>query len=443
MFLLMSLTPLASTMIAVAIPSISEQLELPAATVTHWLVLSYLLIAVTFNTPAGRIADLIGHKRGLVIGALIFAAGASLGSMVSDLVVLTVARALMAAGGAISGPSTLAIIRNLVSVERRPLAFGLFGTVMGSAAAVGPLVGGPLTVWFGWQAVFLVNLPLIGAGLLLFAVAGKQSKMAVAKAGRGRFDFAGTLLLMLTLGLLFIALRDQSGFRLGLFVLSAIAGAAFLATERIVKEPVLQLRLFARRAFTAGGLLVALQNLAMYSLLFQLPVFFEQNRDATSTQVGLAIASLTVAMFSLSLAGGALMKWIGARVAALTGALLTLAGWWLLHDLAAFGTPAEAIPALLCVGAGIGISTSPCQTAAMNACDSEYAGMAGGVLSTMRYLGGFAGIAILSAVTLADGRGVATVAQHQRMMPIYGVALAACVLLSLLLPGRGPRIARS
>ena len=163
MFLAASLSPLGSTMIAVALPSIGSELGVESGELTQWLVSSYLIVAIAIATmsPGGKLGDRIGHRRSLIIGMTIYGAGSIVGFSLANLPSLAFARIAMAAGGAMSVPATMALLRNLVPPERRARTFGYFGSVMGTAAGIGPLVGGELTALFGWRSVFIANIPVI------------------------------------------------------------------------------------------------------------------------------------------------------------------------------------------------------------------------------------------------------------------------------------------
>jgi len=172
--------------------------------------------------------------------------------------------------------------------------------------------------------------------------------------------------------------------------------------------------------------------MAMYPLLFQLPVFFDGVRGLGARTMGQALLALTLAMMLCSVAGGRLAEQIGARAQALVGSLLALAGLWWFADLSAVRTPLEVMPGMVLLGAGVGMTSPPAQAASMSAVGREHSGMAGGVLSTLRYLGGVAGTTALG-VLLHDP---ASPVSHQRPIFVYAGALVVAAALSLLLPGR-------
>jgi predicted MFS family arabinose efflux permease len=234
------------------------------------------------------------------------------------------------------------------------------------------------------------------------------------------------------LALAIVALRLPGGQAHYLGALGAALLIAFPFVEKRTAAPVIDLKLFKSATFTAGGTIVALQNMAMYPLLFQLPIFFDKVRGLGARSMGQALLALTVAMMAGSIAGGRLSELIGVRVQVLLASLMALCGLWWVHDLAQVMTPREVVPGLILIGAGIGLTSPPSQAAAMSSAPREHAGMAGGVLASMRYLGGVAGTAALGALLIEPGGAEF----HRAPIVVYAAALIASAALSLLLPKR-------
>ena len=436
MFLAASLSPLGSTMIAVALPSISHELGIPGGALTQWLVASYLIVGIAVMSPCGKLGDIIGHRRGLTIGMAIYGVGSSVGFVFATLPSLAFARIAMALGGAMTVPATMALLRDAVPEARRPRTFGYYGAVMGSAAAIGPLVGGELTARFGWRAVFVANIPVILLAFGLIALAGRAGDQSptpplpAAPAKRPRFDIEGSILLGAALTLFVVASRKQDAGAVWAALTGVVLMVAFVFWERRAAEPVLDLRLFLRREFAAGNAVVGLQNLAMYALLFQLPIFFEQIRGLNAGTTGRTIVGMMIAMVLFAPLGGRLAERFGARATVFVGCLTSLIGVCLIANFSRLHVPRDALGGLVLMGAGMGLATSPSQSVAMTSVDRSQAGMAGGVLSTARYLGGVVGISVL-AVLLAANAGIDS---HSRAGSIYIAALALSAVAALMLP---------
>jgi MFS family permease len=301
---------------------------------------------------------------------------------------------------------------------------------MGLAAAIGPLVAGELTQRFGWRAVFAANLPVIAVSFVLVTTARRT--FARALDVRPSFDWPGTALLASGLTLTIAALQATGTLAVGLGAVGVLLLIAFPFRERRAASPVVDFALLKRRAFFGGASIIALQNLAMYPLLFQLPVFFEQARHLGARTMGQALLAMTVAMMLSSIVGGRLSERLGARAQTLIGSLTALAGLWWFADFEAVQVPFDVVPGMVLLGAGVGLTSPPAQAASMSVVGHEQSGMAGGMLSTMRYLGGVAGTTVLG-VLLRDS---ASPAAHQRPLAAYAAAAILAALLSLLLPGR-------
>jgi EmrB/QacA subfamily drug resistance transporter len=411
-----AVVPLNSTMIAVAIPVIGKEISEPAPVLAQWLVTSYLLVNIVVQSPAGKLGDLFGHTRALNVGRSLFAIGSVVGFFSRALPLLVVARVLMAMGGAVIAPAATALLRNGLPKEQRARAFGAFGAVMGLAAAMGPLIGGEIVTRFGWSWLFLINAPLLVLSALL-TYSLPAVPRANASIARPRFDLLGSVLLGAGLSLLVLATRlpGKTAVYAGVGVAFAVL---FVLWERVASDPVVDFGLFKRRIFAAGTLLVMLQNLAMYALLFSLPITLSQAFASTPGQTGRCMLAMTGAMVLCSPLGGRVSERLGPRGAALLGSGMSLTG---MIFLAAFTPtqPLDVIPGLVLLGGGLGMGGPAAQSSAMSDVPAEKSGMAAGISSTARYLGGVAGVALMSALAI----GGDPIAQHQRSAVMFALAL--------------------
>lgn len=385
-----SLAPLGSTMIAVALPAIGADLAIPSASLTQWLATSYLVVSIVLQFPAGRLGDRIGHHRNLTLGLAIYAAGALLGLAFAALPGLAVARIAMAAGSALMMPSAVAEIRLHVEEGRRGRAFGTFGSAMGIAAGIGPLLGGELTEHLGWRALFAA--PLVQVSVAAVLVRTRAVQAPTARTAPSTEDF----------------------------------GLAVAA------------RLLGRRAFAAAATVNALNNLAMYALMYQLPIYFQRVQPGETAKVGRSLVALTAAMVVCAPLGPRLAERIGTRVTTSAGILLALAALARFADLTSLREPTDAVLALAMLGSGIGLAMAPAQAAAMGVVAPAEAGAAAGLFSLCRYVGGMLGIALLGAV-LGEDAEQADPSRHLESMPYYVAALATSLLVAQLLPGSRAR----
>ena len=421
-----ALVPLNSTMLAVALPGIGDDIGVPAAALTQWLVTGYLLVAIMLQSPAGKLADSIGHRRALTLGQAVFAAGAILGYFSPGLTGLVMARALLAAGGAVMVPSAMATLRTRLPPARRGKAFGAFGAVMGLAAAIGPVIGGELSAHFGWRALFSANAPPIVLAALLGL--GRATHHAPRKPFRA--DLVGSILLALGLAVRVSASRAKTN-RLALIAAGVVALAAFVVWERRVADPVVDLSLFRRSVFTASTAIISLQNLAMYALLMALPIVLTRAFHVGSAQVGRTLVAMTLAMVVASLSGGYVAERIGARTTAAIGASLAVLGM-LAAATAPLTSPRDLLLPLSLLGFGLGLTTPPSQAAGLDAVPAQRSGMAAGISSTMRYLGGVVGVAIVSGL-LATGDPLA---RYRVAASIFTGVLIVALCATFMLPAR-------
>ena len=375
------LTPLNSTMIAVALPAMRTSFNVAAAVVTAWVVTGYLVAVMSLQIPAGTLSDRIGYGRALDLGRWLFLAGTAVGVIAPALAFVVLGRFLMAAGGALMVPTAMALIRVAVPPERRPSAFGAMGAVMGTAAALGPAVGGFLTAQFGWRSLFLVNVPLVAASWLL------QPRNTTQDRG----------------------------------------------TEQ-ARKSLIDLTFLRIPVYAAAAAVIALQNLAMYALLFQIPFLYAATGDTGESRLGLVMMAMTATMAAWSPLGGRIAERVGVRRVIVTGGWCGAAGIALLTQLSAAATLRGLSWRLLLVGFALGLSTGPAQASAMSAVDQRQSAMAAALLAMLRYAGGIAGTAILS-VTL--GRSGGSPAGHRLALWCFAASFAASALCALVLPSGG------
>ncbi len=376
MALAAALAPLNSTMISVALPAIGKTFATSESVLTQALVTSYLLTSIVMQAPGGKLGDVFGHRRALVLGQVAFFAGAALAIASPSTLVLAAARVIMATGGAFIVPAATALLRTELPAARRGRAFGAFGATMALAASVGPIVGGTIAGAFGWRAMFAVTLLLVPATYVLARTpmddGAPVTRPSITPSARTppwermrAFDWQGTLLLAATL-LTFVlgaGKRGGGGASPLLVVLSVVLFAAFIAVEKRVAQPVVTLSLFTRPAFVAGAAVIALHNFAMYALLFELPTVMGMVHGASASRTGPMLAALTVPMVVASPIAGRLADAWGARLTLLVGTLVALAGM-----LGLMASPLALRPPLLAslaaLGFGFGLSTPPAQAPA-------------------------------------------------------------------------------
>jgi MFS family permease len=428
------LVPLGSTMIAVALPSIGAEFSRSPSELTQWLVNSYLLINIIALGPGGKLGDHWGYRRTLRLGQWLFGAGCLLPIVFHVFEALVASRVLMALGGAMMVPTVMAVFKITVPPEKRHRVFGYFGGLMGFAAALGPSLGGLLVHQFGWGAIFLMNLPPLALSVYFSADFFKGGLHEVPPVDF-RFDWLGTALLTASLLLLVIGLKDRSL----LFVPGLVLMGVFVWWQSKSAQPLIDLKLFADRSFSAGCAIIALLNLSMYALLFQLPYLLKLLYQWGPEQSGHYMTTFMVSMMAASLVGGRVAEKIGVKITCVAGSLLAAAGLAGLATLVPGEAPWHVAGGLVLGGGGLGLANGPSQSAAMATVERNMSGVASGVMSTFRYLGGVVGISVLALLLSAPASAQSLDQYHQAIMVFAGSFFVAAVV-SLLLPAHPKHI---
>lgn len=424
------LLPLNSTMIAVAIPDIVR--DHPGnARATAWLVSGYLVVMASLLPSAGKLGDRFGRRRLILLGLGWFFAASFGCALAPDLWLLIAFRLLQAIAGALVFPNALAVVREVLPEDRRGAGYGAIGSAIALAAAAGPPVGGALVALAGWRAIFVVNLPVVVAGLVLTL---RTVPPDLGRSREGRFDVGGAIGLTVVLAGCAWLLNPGRVPTWSVAVGAAgviVALLLLLRYELVHPDPVLQPRFLRVPAFAAATAAIGLGNLALYGTLLALPLLLAHRHGWSSGEIGLALVALTAPMVVLSPLGGRMADRAGRRATAATG-LVVLAGAML--PLAIVGGGAD-VPLLVCAmlgaGTGVAISTPPLQAAGIEALDLRYAGVASGLLSTGRYLGGIVAAGLVAASAAGAGSGDYTI--------VFAFATGAALLaatLSIALPGR-------
>jgi MFS transporter, DHA2 family, methylenomycin A resistance protein len=416
MCLAMFMVLLDNTVVNVALPSISEDVG-SSVSGLQWIVNAYTLLFASLMLTAGTLGDLYGRKRVVLGGLGLFTLASVLCGLAPSVELLVAARALQGVGAAALLPTTLAIITATFPDRReRAQAIGIWAGVSALALAAGPVVGGVLVDSLGWQSIFFVNLPV---GVAAYAVARRVVRGDGGRrpAGSGRrVDLPGQLLAVAALGSVTFALIEGPGrgwgspLIAGLLAVAAVAGAAFLAVERRSPDPMLPLRLFRDRTFSAAVAVAGLAFFGVLSMLFFLSLFFQNVQGYSALETGLRFlplegAIVVVAPLAGRVAGRVGSRWLMAAGMGMAGAALLLlvrlqpgteyAGvWW----------------NLTLLGVGMGITMAPATAAIMGSVESGRAGVASAVSNTSRQVGAVFGIAVLGAVLASHTRALADAA---------------------------------
>lgn len=429
-----TLIPLNTTMIAVALPQITDALRL-SNTTSGWLVTLHLIVMASLPPVAGKLGDRLG-KRWIILGAIGWLGIASLGAATApNATILLFFRMQQAIAGAMALPNGMALVREVVPAERRAARFGLLGAAMAVGAASGPPLGGLLVALAGWRAIFYVNLPLV---LLTLSVGWRFIPNGQQRRTTQPFDILGALLLcgvLASTAALVMRLRTMPlVLFLGGATLIALVGIFFVWREARHPDPVLQPRLFRNRSFAAANMIFGLTDTITYPILLIIPALLTAVGWSV-LQIGLALITISVATMICAPIGGTLADRFGRRRPTTFGLALMLCGvlalWPSLNQI--------ILPLLLLglalIGAGLGFAVAAIQAVAVESVAPEQVGMASGVLSMSRFLGSIIGSSITisligTAQTDASGFGI--------MLGLMAVTASLAILLSFRLYDHPP-----
>jgi EmrB/QacA subfamily drug resistance transporter len=393
------------TVVNTALPAIREDLG-GSFTDLQWVVDAYALSLAALVLTAGSLADRLGRRRVFAIGLGIFSIASLLCALSPDPTFLNVSRGLQGIGGAIMFAVSLALVaQEFPSGPERGMAMGIYGATIGIAVAIGPLVGGLLTDGLGWEWVFLLNVP-IG----LAAIVVTYWKLAESRDPNAtRIDWGGLLTFSAALFLLVLALvrgNDEgwgSTLIVSLFAAAAVLLAAFAAIEQRVREPMLPLSLFRRRAFTGVQLAAFAVSGSMFALFLYLTLYLQSFLGYSPIDAGLRYLPITIASFIVAPLSGMALAKVQARYLMSGGLLLTGVGLTLMSGLEMSSGWTALLAGFLVAGGGIGLLNPAIADVALSVVPKERSGMAAGINDTFRQVGIAVGIAAWGAIFLGVG----------------------------------------
>ncbi len=388
-----------NTILNVALPTLAREL---AATTSQlqWMVDAYILVFAGLLLVAGALSDRFGRRLALIGGLAIFGVGSVASAFVATADQLILARAFMGIGAALTMPATLSIIANVFDEAERPKAIAAWSAVSGLGIVVGPLLGGWLVEHFAWNAIFLVNVPVVVLGIVAILLVVPESKAQ----HRPALDPIGALLsigglVALVYGIIEVPAQgwDDPAI-LGSLGAAVILLGAFLVWERRVAQPMLDVRLFRNPRFSAASLSVTLVFFSLMGVLFFLTQYLQGVLGLGALETGLRFVPLAIGVIVSAPISAKLTSWLGAKVSTAFGLLVT-AGSLALLATVQVGSGDVLIGSVLAIaGFGLGIAMTPATDAIMGALPKEQAGVGSAVNDTTREIGGAIGVAVLGSV---------------------------------------------
>ncbi|MGW0914366.1 MFS transporter [Streptomyces sp. NPDC002784] len=388
-----------ATVLHVAVPAVTEDLR-PGGIELLWIVDVYPLVCASLLILFGTLGDRVGRRRILLLGYALFGVASALAALADTAQVLIAARALLGVGGAMIMPATLSILRQVFPDRReRALAIGIWSAVAAVGAAVGPLLGGFLLEHFWWGSVFLVNIPLMLVSLPVGRLLLPESK----GDGRGPWDVIGAL--MAAAGLFGVVLgvkRLGGGDFDGAGVLPLLVGAAllvlFVRRQRRRAHPLVDLRMFARPAFSTSVGCIVLAMLALVGLELIAAQYLQLVLGLSPLETGLRLLPLTFAAMGAGLAGARMLRRFGPRRMVCSGFCLTAFAVVLLTAMGGTDDPALMLSGFVLLGFGLETTLFGAYESMLSEAPPEQAGGAAAIGETSYQLGAGIGIALLGTV---------------------------------------------
>jgi EmrB/QacA subfamily drug resistance transporter len=407
MIFAVSMTFIDQTIVAIAIPTIQDDLTL-SATGVQWIINGYLLSLSALFAFGGRLADIAGHRRMVILGVVIFATASALcgatptGSL--DESWLIVFRVIQGAGAAIMFPAALAIVLNAFPVSERGKAMAIFFAIAGGLTAIGPLAGGYL-VEITWRAIFWVNIPVAIIALLLIWKSKPEEQRHPAE-----LDYTGTALITGGMGLAVLGLQQSSIWGWGdaktwaCIALGLLILGAFVRYELRTENPLLRLAIFKDKAFAVDNIVLFLLMIPFVPMFFFASMYAQISLGESASETGLYLLIFFAGFAIASQWGGKMLDKIGARRPMVLGCGVAAVGFYLWGQSLTELSVSDQWYYIVLAGAGVGLVLSPANTDALNRVSRDRYGEATGITQTVRNFGSSLGLAVLGSVLILENR---------------------------------------
>ena len=434
------MTSLDNLVVGVALPSIRIDLG-GSIEMLEWTVNAYTLAFAVLLITGAALGDRFGRRRMFVIGLGIFTGASALAAIAPSIESLIAARAVQGLGAAMVLPLTLTLLSEAFPAEKRGMALGIWAGVAGLGVALGPFVGGAVVEGLDWQWIFWLNVPI---GLVLVPLAWRmlsESHGPASKLDLPGLGLAGAGLFGLTFG---IVRATELGWTSATVLVSIVGGvaliAAFIAWELRAPAPMLPMRFFRSRGFSASNGVSFAMFFGVFGAIFLLSQFFQTAQGYGPLEAGLRTLPWTAMPMLVAPIAGLLSDRIGSRPLMVAGlALQSIALAWL----AVVASPDVAYSTLIgpfiVAGTGMALVFAPSANAVLSSVAPREAGQASGATNAIRELGGVMGVAVLASVFSANGSYASPQAFSDGVvaaLPVAAIVLAAGAVIATLVPGK-------
>lgn len=379
------LTPFDASAVNIALPTIGTEFHMDAIALS-WVATAYLLATAVFLVPFGKIADIHGRKKIFLYGLGIFTVASFIMTFVRSSGMLVGVRVIQGIGCSMIFGTAVAILTSVYPPGERGRALGIYITAVYFGLSLGPFLGGILTENFGWRSIFYINVPI---GIIAITLVFWKLKGEWAECRGEQFDVAGSVIygiILVAMMLGFSELPSITG--VALLVAGMILLLVFIRFERARPYPVLNVRLFSESRVFAWSNIAALINYsATYAVAFLLSLYLQFTKGFSPEYAGIILVSAPFSQALVSPFAGRLSDRVDPGIIASVGMGFTALGLFLLVFLGEGTSLYFIIIALIILGIGFGLFSSPNTNAIMSAVDKRFYGVASGIIGTMRLLG--------------------------------------------------------
>jgi len=409
-----------NTILNVALPTLVRDLHATSSGL-QWIVDSYAMVFAGLLLVGGSLADRFGRRHFFLIGLIVFAGG-SIGAALSGSVDLLIAwRAVMGVGAALTIPASLSIVNDVFRIPaERAKAIGAWGGTIGLGIAIGPIAGGLLLSRFWWGSIFLVNVPVVIAGVLGALVLVPDSKNPVAE----RPDPSGAVLSIAGLALLLWAIIEgptkgwSSASVIGIGLASLIVLASFVAWESHTSHPMLKLNLFSNRRFSIAAAGESLGTFGLLGALFVQTQFLQFDLGYSPLQAGIRILPIAATLVVVAVLSSSVVKVIGAKFTVATGLAAIAGGLWQVSAASRLATTYEdVVPGLLLLGLGAGLLLPTATNSVVGSLPQGDSGVGSASNAVALQVGGALGVAVIGSALSTRYQDRMTAALNGRPIP--------------------------
>ena len=393
-----------ATVVNVALPTIKVDVGFSEQSLS-WVLNAYTLMFGGFLMLGGRLADRLGRRRLFMAGIALFSSASLVCGLSQSEPMLLVARGVQGLGGALVSPAALSILlTTFAEGSDRNRALAVWGAIAGAGGAVGLLLGGVIVHVLSWRWVFFINVP-IGAVVLALAPRIIPESRSESAASSG-YDAQGAVTITLgTMALVFTLIQGNSwgwtsARTLAGFAIAIVLIAAFVVIERRHEDPLIPLRIFSNRSLAASDATMLVVAAALFGVFYFLTLYLQQVLGFSALKTGVDYLPLTLTLVGASALASRFADRFTPKPVLIAGLLVSTVGFALLTRIVGHGDyTSHVLPAIIVLGAGLGMSFVPITIAATNGVAAGDSGLASGLLNTTQQVGGSLGLAILSSVS--------------------------------------------